>query len=111
MLYFWYKFPEKNIVDKYLGFQLYIEEDGKDPSYSQSHVSISEPQNVFKNGIISDQFQGEIYESKCRTTKNKTIKKHFRISVTKQIKRFTKYQGKSLTMRKLLQKAFCQVNI
>ena len=38
----------------------------------------------------------------------KTIKKRFRINVTKQIKKFTKNQG--LTMRKLLQKAFCQVN-
>ena len=26
------------------------------------------------------------------------------------MKRFTKYQGKSLTMRKLLQKSFSQVN-
>ena len=42
--------------------------------------------------------------------KTKQIKKRFRINVTKQIKRFTKFQGKSLTMRKLLQKCFCQVN-
>ena len=110
MLYFWYKFPEENLVDKCLGFQLYIEENVEDPSYTHLHISISEAQNVFKNHLISDQFQGEIYESKCCATQNKTIKKCFRINVTKQIKRFTKYQGKSLTMRKLLQKSFCQVN-
>ena len=110
MLYFWYKFPEENVVDKYLGFQLYIEENGEDRSYSQSDISISKAQNVFKNCLISDQFQGEIYESKCCATKSKTIKKRFRISVTKKIKIFTKYQCKSLTMRKLLQKSFCQAN-
>ena len=93
MLYFWYKFPEENLVDKCLGFQLYIEENGEDLSYSQLHISISESQNVFKVCLISDQFQGEIYESKCCTTKNKTIKKRFKINVTKQIKRFTKFQG------------------
>ena len=75
MLYFWYKFPEENLVDKCLGFQLYIEENGEDPSYSQLHISISEAQNVFKNRLISDQFYGEIYESKSCTTKNKTNKK------------------------------------
>ena len=110
MIYFWYQFHEENVVDECLGFQLYIEENGKDPSYSQLHISIIEAQNVFKNHLISGQFQGEIYKIKCCTTKNKTIKKCFRINVTKQIKRFTKYQGKSLTMRKLLQKSFCQVN-
>ena len=86
MLYFWYKFPGEDLVDKCLGFQLYMEENGEDPTYSQSHISISEPQSVFKNGLISDQFQGEIYESNYRATKNKTIKKRFRIKVTKQIK-------------------------
>ena len=110
MLYFCYKFPEENLVDKCLRFQLYIEENAEDPSYSRFHISISEAQNVFKNRLILDQFQGEIYESKCCTTKNKTIKKRFRINVTKKIKRFTKFQGKSVTMRKLLQKCFCQVN-
>ena len=110
MLYFCYKFPEENLVDKCLGFQLYIEENGEDLSYSQLHISISEAQKVFKNCLITDRFQGEIYKSKCCTTKNKTIKKRLRINVTKQIKRFTKYQGKSLTIRKLLQKSFCQVN-
>ena len=89
---------------------LYIEENGEDPSYSRLHISINEAQKVFKNRLISDQFLGERYESKCCTTKNKTIKKRFRINVTKKIKRFTKYQGKSLIMRKLLQKSFSQVN-
>ena len=42
MLYFWYKFPEENLVDKCLGFELYIEENGEDPSYSQLHISINE---------------------------------------------------------------------
>ena len=93
MLYFLYKFPEDNLMDKCLGFQLYIEENSENPSYSQLHINISEAQNVFKNRLISDQFQGEIYESKCCTTKNKTIKKRFKINVTKQIKRFTKFQG------------------
>ena len=60
-----------------------------------------------KNGLIPDHFWGEIYESQRRTT-NKTIEKRFRISVTKQVKKFTKYQGH--ITRKLLQKAFCQVN-
>ena len=40
MLYFWYKFPEENLVDKCLRFYVYIEENGKDPSYSQLHISI-----------------------------------------------------------------------
>ena len=109
MLHLWYKFTEENLVDKCLGFQLYIEENREDPSYSQSHISINEAQNVFKNRLISDQFQGEIYESVI-LPKKKTIKKRFRISVTKQIKRFTKYQCKNLTMWNLLQKSFCQVN-
>ena len=43
---------------------------------------------------------------KCSTTKNKTIKEHFRINVTKRIKEFTKYQGKSLTMKILLKNLF-----
>ena len=98
MLYFWYKFPEENLADKYMGFQLYIEENGEDTSYAQSYISINQPQSVFENRLISDQFQGEIYKSESRTTKNKVIKERFRINVTKQIKRFTKYQGKSLTM-------------
>ena len=76
MLYFWYKFPEENLVDKCLGFQLYIEENGEDPSYSQSHISINEAQNVFKNRLISDQFQGEIYESVI-LPKKKNNKKAF----------------------------------
>ena len=42
VLYFWYKFPEENLVDKCLRFQLYIEENGEDPGYSQLHISISE---------------------------------------------------------------------
>ena len=40
MLYFWYKFLEENLVDKCLRFYVYIEENGKDPSYSQLHISI-----------------------------------------------------------------------
>ena len=43
MLYFWCKFPEENLKDKYLGFYFYIEENGEDPSYSQSYINISEP--------------------------------------------------------------------
>ena len=89
---------------------LFIEGNGEDPSYFILHISISEAYKVLKNRLISDQFWGERYESKCCTIKNKTIKKCFRLNVTKQIKRFTKYQGKSLTMRKLLQKSFSQVN-
>ena len=38
MFYFWYKFPEENLVDKCLRFQVYIEQNGKDPSYSQLHI-------------------------------------------------------------------------
>ena len=109
MLYFWYKFPEENLVDSCLGFQLHIEENVEDHSYCLLHISISEAQNVFKNRLISDQFQGEIHESKCCTTKNKTIKKRFRINVTKQIKRLTKFQGKSLTTRNLQQKSFARL--
>ena len=69
MLYFWYKFPEENLAEKCLRFQLSIEENGEDPSYFQSYISLSEPWSVLKNGLISDQFQGETYESQCRTTK------------------------------------------
>ena len=42
-LIFWCKFPGKNLADKCLGFQLYIEENDEDPSYSQSYISITEP--------------------------------------------------------------------
>ena len=54
-----------------------------------------------KNGLISGRFYEEIYESQCCTTK-KTIKKRFKMNATKQIKKFTKYQG--LTMRKIAKK-------
>ena len=84
MLYFWYKFPEENLMDKCLRFQLYIEENDEDPSYSQLHISISEAWNMLKNRLISGQFQGEIYQTEYCTTKEKTIKKRFRINVIKQ---------------------------
>ena len=107
MLYFWYKFPEENLAEKCLGFQFYIEEDSKNLSYSQSYIGISQPQSVFKNWANNR----SIYKSKGRTTKNKTLKERFRINVTKRIKKFTKYQGKRLTMRKLLQKPFLGLKI
>ena len=43
MLYLWYKFPEENLADTYMGFLLYIEENGEDTSYSQSYISINQP--------------------------------------------------------------------
>ena len=54
--------------------------------------------------LIVDQFQGKRHESKCRTTKHKTKQEHFGTKKTQQIKKITKYQGKNLTMRKLLAK-------
>ena len=54
-----------------------------------------------KNMLIVDQSQGKRHESKCRTAKHKAIQEHFGIKVTQKVKEITKYQGKSLTMRKL----------